>query len=144
MQPFLSISLPEVPTYAEFTALVSLRGVDGAGGENLNASADKSKEQVLSILDIADQAMKVARKEWDAVSKTDPETARCLGFDDWWKSSMRDVVRACIAGNIAVATAKKAFTVLNGRNAKEVLKVHLPEKDKRYHTWWVVPNISTR
>ena len=144
MRPFLSLSLPEVPTYVEFTSLVSHQAGNGAGSQNLDSSADKSMKQVLSILDIADHTMKMARKEWDAVSKTDPETARCLGCEDWWKSSMRDVIRACIAGSIAVAAAKQAFTALNGRNAGEVLKVQLPEKDHRYHAWWVVPNVSIR
>lgn len=144
MQPFLPLSLPEVPTYAEFTALLCLPVRNPTERQDSDVSVGDVKEQVLLTLDIADQSMKEARKEWDTVSKTQAETARCSGCDDWWRGSMRDVVRACIAGNIAVATAKKAFIAINGKNSTELLKVQLPEKDKRYHAWWVVPIISTK
>lgn len=111
-----------------------------------NASKDEVKEQALSILDLADQAIKGARKEWDAISKTDAETARCLGCEDWWRGSVKNVVRACIAGSIAVATAKKGLMAAsaNNRNIRDALRVEVPEKERRYHAWWVVPNISVR
>ena len=88
--------------------------------------------------------MKAARREWEAVSKTDAKTARCLGCEEWWKSSVRDVVRACIAGNVAVATAKRGMAALKGRDVPDALKVELPEKAKRYHAWWVVPSIQVK
>lgn len=146
MRPFLPLSLPEVPSYPEFSSLVSLRTPETTDVQDSNASKDEIKEQALSILDVADQAMKAARKEWDAISKTDPQTARCLGCEDWWKASVRNVVRACIAGNIAVATAKKGLMAPSGndRNTTDILRVELPEKEKRYHAWWTVPSISVQ
>lgn len=146
MRPFLPLSLPEVPSYPEFSSLVSLRTPETTDVQDCNASKDEIKEQALSILDVADQAMKAARKEWDAISKTDPQTARCLGCEDWWKASVRNVVRGCIAGNIAVATAKKGLMAPSGndRNITDVLRVELPEKEKRYHAWWIVPSISVQ
>lgn len=146
MRPFLPLSLPEVPSYPEFSSLVSLHPPETTDMNSFNASKDEAKEQALSILDVADQAMKAARKEWDAISKTSPETARCLGCEDWWKASVRNVVRACIAGNIAVATARKGLMASSGddRNITDVLRVEIPEKERRYHAWWVVPSISVQ
>lgn len=145
MRPFLPLSLPEVPSYPEFSSLVSLRTPETTDTQAV-ASKDEVKEQALSILDVADQAMKAARKEWDAISKTKPETARCLGCEDWWKASVRNMVRACIAGNIAVATAKKGLMSSSSAdgNITDALRVELPEKEKRYHAWWLVPSISVR
>ena len=141
MRPFLPLSLPDVPSYPDFTSLVSLRTLDSTNSSN--ASADDTKQQALSILDVADQAMKAARKEWEAISKVSAETARCAGCEDWWRSSVKDVVRACIAGNIALATARRGLTGLrDGRDVRDAFKVELPEKTKRYHPWWVVPTIS--
>ena len=144
MRPFLPLSIPEVPSYPEFSSLVSLRTPDTTDVPESDASEDEIKEQALSILDVADQAMKAARKEWDAISKTNAETARCLGCEDWWKASAKNVVRACIAGNIAVATAKKGLMASLGddRNMEDALRVEIPEKEKRYHAWWVVPSLS--
>lgn len=146
MRPFLPLSLPEVPSFLDFSSVVSLRMPETTDFHEFNASKDEVKEQALSVLDVAEQAMKAARKEWDAISKTDAETARCLGCEDWWKASVKNVVRACIAGSIAVATAKKGLMAAsaNNRNIRDALRVELPEKEKRYHAWWVVPNISVK
>lgn len=100
--------------------------------------------QASLILDIADQTLRESRKEWDAVSRTDPKTAQCMSCEDWWKGSVRDVVRACIIGNIAVATAKKGLVNLRRKEAKDVFTVMMPEKEKRHHGWWVVPSISVK
>lgn len=146
MRPFLSLSLPEVPSYEDFCSLVSLQTSEH-GGLNTNPSEDESKEQVLSILDIAEQAMKVGRREWEAMGKKSAEAARCQGCEDWWKGSIRDVVRASIAGSIAVATVRKGLMATGGgkkKKIKDVLKVDIPGQDKRYHSWWVVPSVILR
>ena len=141
MRPFLPLSLPEVPSYSEFTSLVSLRTTEPRRRQGLSETED-SKEQAFLILDAADQALTLARKEWDAVSKTKPDVARTLGCEDRWKSSVRDVVRACIAGSIAVATAKKLLMVSGDREIHKTLKAEFPLPEKRYHPWWVVPSVS--
>lgn len=145
MRPFLPLSLPEVPSYADFKPLFSLRPEDNSGLRYPDALTTEIKTQLLITLDVADQAMKTARKEWDIISKAHPETAKCLGCEDWWRGSMKDVVRACIAGNIAVATAKKTLLASDSdrKHPKDLLNVRFPEKDRRYHAWWVVPSISS-
>lgn len=143
MRPFLSLSLPEVPSYDEFRALVSLQTSE-SGRPNIKASGDERRQQALSILNVAEQAMQVARREWEAMSKQSAEAARCRGCEDWWKSSIRDVVRASIAGNIAVATVRKGLVASRGKKMTDVLQVEIPAQEKRYHTWWVVPSISLR
>ena len=143
MRPFLSLSLPDVPSYEEFNSLVSVQTSESRGCD-WSASQDGVRDQAISMLDIAEQAMKVARREWDTMSKQSAAVARCQGCEDWWKSSIRDVPRAAIAGNIAGATTRKGLGALGGRHMKDVLKVEVPDPTKRYHTWWAVPNISLR
>lgn len=143
MRPFLSLSLPEVPSYEEFSSLVSLQTSEPRKTE-MKASGNERREQALSILEVAEQAMKMARQEWEAVSRQSAEAARCQGCEDWWKSSIRDVVRASIAGNIAVATMRKGLMGWRGQSMRDVVQVELPELGKRYHSWWVVPSVSLR
>ena len=123
MRPFLPISLPPVPPYPEFEALVSALS-----------------ETPLSLLDSADQALKTARKEWEAVSKASPETGRFVGSEKAWRAGARDVIRACIAGSIAVGAVRKAVGA-DGKMSGDV-KVEVPTVAKAYHAWWVVPKIS--
>ena len=103
-----------------------------------------SKARALYILDAADQALKVARKDWDAISRVSAEVAHCVGCEDWWRTGVKNVLRACIAGNIAVATAKKAVADVGNKSAKDVLIAEIAESGKGYHAWWIIPRISTK
>lgn len=144
MRPFLPLSLPEIPSYTDFVALVSLKPAEPKPNQNFKATDDGFKEQALSMLDIADQAMRVARKEWEAMSKMDARTARCLGCEEWWRNSTKNVVRACIAANIAVATARRGLMASRGKSAEDVLRVEIPDPVKNYHAWWLVPSVSMK
>jgi hypothetical protein len=147
MRPFLPVSLPEVPSYRDFASLVSLRTPDPSNVGNATPASTTQAEinaQAVSILDVADQALKVARREWEALSKAKAETARCVPCEDWWRTSVKDVLRACITANIMVATAKKALANAGSKNAHDMLKIEIGESGKGYHAWWIVPKIAIK
>ena len=142
MRPFLPISLPQVPSYPEFASLVSLHTPEKTNGTS--ASQGELNEQALQMLELAGQALQAARKEWEAIGKADAETARCVGCEDWWRTGVRNVLRACIAANIIVATAKKAMVNAGSKSAKDLLKMGMTQNGKGYHAWWAVPQISPK
>ena len=147
MRPFLSISLPEVPSFPEFRNLISLRPTEQiTTHEPISASESASgiNEQALSILEVADQALKIARKEWDAVSKAHPEAARCVGCEEWWRTSVRNVLRSCITANIMVAKTKKAMAGAGSKSIQDALNVEISKTEKEYHSWWIIPRISSK
>ena len=100
--------------------------------------------QASSILDVADQALKAARKDWEAISKAKAETARCVGCEDWWRTSVKNVVRACITANIMIATSKKAMSNAAFKDARDILIVEVAKSNELYHVWWMVPRISAK
>lgn len=102
----------------------------------------QADQQALSILDIAEEASKMARKEWEAVSKLDAEAARCVQCEEWWRKSVKDVVRACIVCSIAISTAKKGIHNAKGLPLGSFLKSEMAETGKGYHEFWVVPKLS--
>ena len=147
MRPFISISLPEVPSYQQFAALISLRTPDKNGTYDSKVKPTTQSEinhQAAQMLEHAEQSLKAARREWEAVSKANAETARCEGCEDWWRPSVKNVMRACINANIVVSTAKKALANAGTRNACDVLNVEMIESVKGYHPWWIVPKISAK
>ncbi|KAL8632754.1 hypothetical protein Q9189_001459 [Teloschistes chrysophthalmus] len=133
MRPFMQLSIPELPSYAELNGATSITRSD----------AEDDEDQALYVLDIAEEAAKVARKEWEALGKLDAEKARCVNCEEWWRASVKDIVRACIACSIAIATMKKAIQTPHGKPMKEVLKVEMPG-EKSYHDFWLVPRVSLR
>ena len=146
MRPFISISLPEVPSYQQFAALISLRMPDknGTYGSKVKPAQSEINQQASQMLELAEQSLKAARREWEAVSKANAETARCQGCEDWWRTSVKNVMRACINANIVVSTAKKALANAGTGDARDVLKVEMVESAKGYHPWWIVPKISAK
>ncbi|KAL8995051.1 MAG: hypothetical protein Q9169_005150 [Polycauliona sp. 2 TL-2023] len=137
MRPFMQLSIPEVPSYAELTAATSIMSSDGG-----SQTGSPAEEQTLSILNMAEEAGKVARKEWEALSRMDAQTARCIDCEDWWRRSVKDVVRACIMCSIAISTTKKAVISAQGKPLKNTLQAEMAEDGKSYHDFWVVPKIS--
>ncbi|KAL8691283.1 MAG: hypothetical protein Q9218_003462 [Villophora microphyllina] len=136
MRPFVQLSIPELPSSAELSGATSITPADVKDNEG-----SSSAEQASSMLDIAEEATKVARKEWEALGKLEAEKARYINCEEWWRAWVKDVVRACIACSIATATVKKAMKMANGRPMNEVLKVETPN-GKAYHDFWLVPKIS--
>ena len=61
---------------------------------------------------------------------------------------MKNVLRACIAANIAVGTAKKAVAGAGkAKGVKDVLKVVIGTGDGDkgkggYHAFWIVPKVT--
>lgn len=123
---------------------MSVTSIGTAETQDPDALSKTSNERALSILDSADQALRVAKKDWEAISKAKAEVARCVGCEDWWRTGVKDVLRACIAANIAVATARKAVTNAGTRSVKDVLKAEMVESGKGYHAWWIIPRISAK
>lgn len=147
VRPFLSVSLPEVPSYAEFASRVSLHTPEKDAGDPSHHTASTRTEmnnQASSILDVADQALKAARKDWEAISKAKAETARCVGCEDWWRTLVKNVVRACITANIMIATSKKAMSNAAFKDARDILIVEVAKSNELYHVWWMVPRISAK
>ncbi|KAL8718478.1 MAG: hypothetical protein Q9225_004392 [Loekoesia sp. 1 TL-2023] len=135
MRPFMQLSIPELPSYDELATATSI-----APSSKMDNGEQSTEERISSILDIADEAAKVARKEWEAMSKLDAETARCTNCEEWWRASIKNIIRACIACSIAIATAKKGFQ--HAKSLSDVLRVEIPGAGKHYHDFWVVPKLS--
>ena len=144
MRPFLSVSLPEVPSYPDFASRVSLHTPGTAAEDRSHQTTlgkNEAKDQASSILDFADQALRTARKDWEAISRAKAETARCVGCEDWWTISVKNVVRACITSNIMIATLKKAMSNTAFVDVGDTLNVEVVKSYELYHAWWMVPRI---
>ncbi|MCJ1399551.1 hypothetical protein MMC11_002753 [Xylographa trunciseda] len=135
MRPFLPISIPAVPSYEEFSSLVSPLSAH----PQPRSALDKSLEvkRLGSLLEAAELATKIARKEWEAVSKSSAETARCQGCEKEWRARQKDVLRSVITVGIAISAIRK--WIAGGMKAGK-LKVEVDEKG--YHDWWVVPKVK--
>lgn len=141
MRPFMQLSIPEPAPYAELSAATSI-----PSGTAEDESQGSIKDQAMSMLEIAGEAARTARKEWEALGKLDAKTARCVNCEEWWRASVKDIIRACIACSITVATTEKGVqTALGmGRPLSDVLTAEMPRVGKRYHDFWIVPKLTVQ
>lgn len=149
MRPFMSLSIPEVPSYVDFAALASLPADSESSEPNatkVDSSSQEWHSQAKSLVENASIALKNARKEWEAISKSSPDMARTTHCEAWWRADVKNVQKACIAANISVEAARKAVAGLKAgaqsTQLKKMLKVDIQEPGKGYHSWWNVPRIS--
>ncbi|KAL9060814.1 MAG: hypothetical protein Q9206_000860 [Seirophora lacunosa] len=141
MRPFMQLSIPEPAPYAELAAATSI-----PSGTAKDDEQGSIKEQAMSMLDMADEEAKMGRKEWEALGKLDAKTARCVSCEESWRGSVKDIVRACIACSIAVATTKKGLqnALAVGAPLSDMVTADMPRAGQRYHDFWIVPKLSVQ
>ncbi|KAL3418683.1 N-alpha-acetyltransferase 35, NatC auxiliary subunit [Phlyctema vagabunda] len=123
MKPFLSIGLPEVVSYDDFTRRVQ-----------------QEHESTLGLLTYATEAVAGAKKGYELMSKLSADDAFCQGSHDSWVKNIKDCLKACIFTGIVITSVKKAVGA-TGKDGVVKLKVEIPVTGKGYHDWWVVPKV---
>lgn len=124
MRPFVPIELPELPTYAEFASSVK--------------QSDKSDAELLST---AESAVAGAKKGYEVLTKFNEKEAFTSQCHERWLTGTRNAFKSVIQASLVVGTLKKA-TELREQGKEIVLNAEVPEPDKGYHEWWIVPKVT--
>ncbi|KAL9104451.1 MAG: hypothetical protein Q9163_000603 [Psora crenata] len=127
MKPFAQISHPPIPSFEQFIELVSVRSPEATSLETTEVPEADSMQQAFDVLRVAESAFKQAWRKWEQVSKTDAGIAKWMDCEDWWRASVKNVLRSCIAANVAIATARKAMASVGSSTLCEKLMVEIPE-----------------
>ena len=127
LRPFLSLSHPPVPPPEAFPS-ARPPAEDPAS----------SKHAILEKLDLVDAAARGARGTWDKVMKSEPAAAQCVGCEDAWRASIKEVLKSAIAVGVAAAGLRK-WVKEGGKGGGREIKVEVGEG--MYHAWWIVPKI---
>lgn len=149
MKPFISLSIPEVPSYADFAARAGLPSDHEESRDTLlrgSKSSKKWRQRAHRLIEDSSQALKNARKLWEAISKSSPLQAQTVECEEWWRVDTKNVLRSCIAASISIEQAAKAINGAEGEQStmmKDALKIDIPEPGKAYHPWWIIPKITS-
>lgn len=124
MRPFVSIELPELPTYSEFASSVQ--------------QLDKSDMELLST---AESTVAGAKKGYEVLLKFNEKEAFTSQSHDRWLSGTRNGFKSVIQTGLAVSTMKRA-EALREKGEEYELTVEVPAPEKSYHPWWLVPKLT--
>ena len=164
MNPFIPITLPELVPYEEYQRMARLENISDAAvlerATRAIAEARKGWEAVLAngafINDDENGTTKNKKKERAKTS-----------VEGYWEKDVKDTMRACIGTSIGIEVMRKALKNLNNSGAAyrngngsggkmngqheggrgggiSNLRVNIPDvgSKKKWHDWWVVPEIS--
>ncbi|ORY63957.1 Mak10 subunit, NatC N-terminal acetyltransferase-domain-containing protein [Pseudomassariella vexata] len=123
MKPFMTIGLPQLPTFDEFTKATA-----------------QPETAVDALLTYAESAVGGAKKGYEALSKMTDGQTFSVGCHGRWLANVKDCLKAAISAGIAVTTLQKTIAKV-GDGGELKLKVEMPEAGKGYHDWWIVPKI---
>lgn len=125
MKPFVSIGLPDLPSFEDFTQ----------GTMQPGTPTD-------DILAYGEKALAGAKRGFEAVSKFSAEESFSVGSHDRWATSIKNGLKSCIAAGIAFSTLQKAVREAGNGGSGLKLQAEVPTPAKSYHEWWIVPRIS--
>ena len=144
MKPFLGVSVPEPVTFEAFQEESSLAGINDEEvlEEAMIRIADARKfwEEVLKAGWSADLAVAPGLNKPSKAMETEPRR-EVTTIEGEWSKGVKNVIRACIATSISLATLKKRMDKtgeLRGINAT----LPVPGEKDCWHSWWTVPKLS--
>ncbi|KAL2759451.1 hypothetical protein ACRALDRAFT_1074260 [Sodiomyces alcalophilus JCM 7366] len=123
MKPFLGISDPRPPSFAEFKACTTM--------------ADYSTDD---LLDTAAKSAMAAKRGLEGMSRLSDKDCFAVGSHDQWTQRVKAALKSSIAAGLAVSMVQKALA-RPGQDGSLNVSVEVPGPEKAYHEWWIVPQI---
>ena len=132
MKPYLNISHDPIPTLEDFQ-----RSRKELGSLKTSCAA-------------IDESIKEAKRRLAEVKVMSPQQAKYFGTEEQWKREMKQLETTCVATAVQTTQLLRLAEKHDKKdpelddNLKGIVEAAIPEPGKRYHLWWVVPQIKER
>ncbi|OQN98783.1 hypothetical protein B0A48_15452 [Cryoendolithus antarcticus] len=129
MKPYLAITSPAVPFAETF------------------ARAGRVQEPTSVTLRRIEETVAVAKSHLAVLKMADPVAAKYRGSEARWKLEIKQSETTCVAISVAVTVLKRTLGSVTGRESSSLgdrLELNLPGPEKRYHVWWIVPQLREK
>nr|OQO31272.1 hypothetical protein B0A51_01026 [Rachicladosporium sp. CCFEE 5018] len=129
MKPYLAITSPAVPS------------------AELCIRAGRVQESTSITLHRIEATITSAKSHLAVLKKADIAAAKYRGSQERWKLEIKQSETTCVAISVAVTVLKRALaSATSGEEGVlgDRFQVNLPVPEKRYHVWWVVPQLREK
>ena len=96
-----------------------------------------------------DDEFKSVKQNLGALKNSTPQQARYVGTEDQWKREIKQLETTCVAIAVAVSQLRRMCEKYqieelddDSSSLKGKMEVSIPAPGKRYHDWWVVPQLK--
>ena len=130
MKPYVAVTDPALPSLGDFTKSQTVTG-------NVAEALAKTEARIPSI-----------KAHLGNLKQFSPQAGKFVGTEVEWKTRIKQLETTSVAIFVGVSLLKRTIWAadeggnVDGLNGK--LEVVIPEPGKRYHDWWVVPQIKPR
>lgn len=127
MRPFLTVELPDLPTFSDFA--------------QSTRQPDKSDRQ---LLDCAEAAVAGAKKGYEHLTKFGETEAFTVGGETHarWLTGRKNEFKSVIQAGLAASALRKVVEAREKGVETTGVKVEVPLPEKGYHEWWIVPKVT--
>nr|OQO27945.1 hypothetical protein B0A51_04291 [Rachicladosporium sp. CCFEE 5018] len=129
MKPYLAIKSPAVPSSETFIR------------------AGRIQELTPVILRRIEETVTHAKSHLAVLKTADPVAAKHRGSEARWKLEIKQSETTCVAISVAVTVLKRTLTSASSSGEtllSDRIELTLPAPEKRYHVYWVVPQLRER
>lgn len=130
MKPYVAVTDPPLPTLEEFTKSQTVTG-------NVTEALAKIEARIPSI-----------KTHLGNMKKFSPLAGKFVGTEGEWKARIKQLETTSVAIFVGVSLLKRTIGTdgegVDVEGLQKKLEVVIPEPGKRYHDWWVVPQIKPR
>lgn len=131
-KPFLGLQWDTVP------------GLNDLERPRRTGSVDLSEiQQICSSLG---EGIKTTRGMLLELKGMNPTQAKYIGTDDEWRKTIKSLETTCVAISVAASQLQRICEKHSDRldRLRDVAELIFPAPEKRYHVWWVVPQLKEK
>ncbi|KAM0713949.1 hypothetical protein Q7P37_010912 [Cladosporium fusiforme] len=127
MKPYLAVTDPAPPSVERFEEAETLTG---------------SPIEAVSRIE---QRIKPIKAHLANLKNTSPQAGKYVGTEAHWKAQIKQLETTSVAIFVGASLLKRTMEGSEGQSGlKEKLEASIPPPGKRYHEWWVVPQIKPK
>lgn len=134
MKPFLTITVPEAPSFEEFVVAMKPFGSYLKPSHPINLIGAE-------ILKEVEESVKTAKLEFNKMKKCGAQASGSGGLEPSWEQNINSILASCVSAGVTAAALWMDLERSSRMDVGGTLKMSLLEPGKRYHDWWIVPQI---
>lgn len=136
MKPFLGM-VNDVEPGLDYFNKMKVQMVSGLVSAGKKPSLPATIEAIGGII-------RETKKQLVALKQTSPADGKYIGTEEQWKKEMKSLETVCVAITVTSSQLLRTWEQRGKRDLKDLIEVNLPVPGKRYHDWWVIPQIKEK
>lgn len=141
--PCRSFATPDLLFEARMKPYLVVKDPAPPSREDFASASITTSDAVDQALASTNTEIKLARKHLNTLKAMTPQSVRCVGSETYWHKEVKQLETTCVALSVLNTQLSNAVKASQG-DLNRTHSIVLPPVNKRYHPWWVVPQLKAK